>query len=405
MTTAAQMINMQGVDIPASSVNPTAFYANTRRKRFNEASISSFAGFGFSNSFTIKQSGIIAALDVHVTAQLVVTLGGGTLATTQRWPYDLVKRFVLSANGTTNLVSCSGAKLAAYRFINQPALNDRGVTRGVTGASPGTQVNQGTLSLASENWGVGSGVTAIAGGTYDVELYYRIPLAQDLVKLLGAVFGQTQATSLNVEIDWANNSQLFIATGAATAVFSSCSVVCEGVVFSIPYGPDGNIVIPNLSAYHKYIQYNDPAVGGGQYESNLVGQGVGQLLNRIVAQLWNGAGQASAPVVISSANLGQIGWQYGGDQNPELYGSNSVLSTAHMLRFWNEELYSTDLGLQGFMCLDFASQWLARDAVDESTATNLAFTITPIVSLTNQVLEVVQETISAGSGMRGSVGT
>jgi hypothetical protein len=399
---SSPIVNMQGVDVPASSIDPAAFYANTRRKRFNEASISNFAGFGYSNQFTIKQSGIIAALDVHVSAQLVVTLGGGTVATTSRWPYDLVKRFVLSANGTTNLVTCSGAKLAAYRFISEPNLNDRGVSRGMGGASPGTATNQGTLSLANESWGVGQNVTAIAGGTYDVELYYRIPLAQDLIKLLGAVFGQTQATSLNVEIDWANNSTLFTTTGAATAVFSSCSVVCEGVVFSIPYGPNGQIVIPNLSAYHKYIQYNDFAVGAGQYLSNLVGQGVGQLLNRVVFQLWNGA--TSAPVPITSANFGQIGWQYGGDQNPEIYGSNAQ-GTAHMLGFWNEQLYSTDLALQGFGCLDFASQWLARDAVDESTATNLALLLTPLVSIVSPALEVVQETISAGSGMYGSVGS
>ena len=403
MATSSPTVNMQGVDVPASSIDPTAFYANTRRKRFNEASIANFAGLGFNNQFTIKQSGIIAALDVHISASLVITLNGGTAATTARWPYDLVGRFVLSANGTTNLVTCSGAKLAAYRFISEPSLNDRGVTRGVGGASPGTQVDQGTLSLASESWGVGSNVSAIAGGTYDVELYYRIPLAQDLIKLLGAVFGQTQATSLNVEIDWAQSSALFVLTGGATAVFSSLSVVCEGVVFSIPYGPDGNIVIPNLSAYHKYIQYNDFSVGVGQYLSNLVGQGVGQLLNRIVFQLWNG-GAPQTPVVITSANFGQIGWQYGGDQNPEIYGGNA-LGSSHMLRFWDEQLYSTDLGASGFGCLDFASQWLARDAVDESTATNLALLLTPIASLTTPKLEVVQETISAGSGMYGSVGT
>jgi hypothetical protein len=122
-----------------------------------------------------------------------------------------------------------------------------------------------------------------------------------------------------------------------------------------------------------------------------------------VFQLWNG-GAPQTPVVITSANFGQIGWQYGGDQNPEIYGGNA-LGSSHMLRFWDEQLYSTDLGASGFGCLDFASQWLARDAVDESTATNLALLLTPIASLTTPKLEVVQETISAGSGMYGSVGT
>jgi hypothetical protein len=393
---------MQGIDVPSTSVDANTFFANTRRKRFSEKSISQFAGLGQSDQFTIKQSGIIAALDIHFTASVVVALNSGTVATTSRWPYDLLKKVILSANGTTNLVSCSGAKLAAYRFIQEPNLNDRGIAQGIGGASPGAVTNQGTLSLNSESWGLGQNVTAIPAGTYDVELYFRVPLAADLVKLLGAVFGQTQATSLNVELDYETQGNLFTTTGSPTITFNNASVLCEGIVFSIPYGPDGNIVIPNLSAYHKFIQYNDFAVGAGAYGSTLVGQGVGQLLERVIWQLWNGS--PSAPVPITSANFGQLGWQYGGDQTPETYNSNGV-QKGHMLRFWMEDLYSTDLGAAGFASLDFASQWLMRDAVDESTATNLQALITPLVAITSPRLEVVQETISAGSGMYGSSGT
>ena len=394
----APTTNMQGIDVPTSSVNAAAFFANTRRKRFQEKSISSFAGLGASDQFTIIQSGIIAALDLHVSAKITATVAGAT-STTSRWPYDLIKKVILTANGTTNLVSCSGAKLAAYRFMSNPGLTDRGVPQQVGGAS----VTQGTLSLASESWGLGQD-SDIVSGSYDIELYFRIPLAADLVKLLGAVFGQTQATSLNVEIDWANASDLFVIGGEDTVVVESLGVLCEGIVFSIPYGPDGQIVIPNLSAYHKYIEYLDFAVGTGLYGSTLVGQGVGQLLNRILFRLWSDG----APVEISAANFGLIGWQYGGDQIPEGYnasGEGYDTLTGHMLRFWNEELYGTDLGFEGFGCLDFASQWLARDSVDESTATNLQLLVTPSNSLTTPVLEVVQETISAGSGMYGSSGT
>jgi|GEM_PF-1100528 len=397
-------INMQGVDIPSTSVDPKTFYSNTRRKRFNEKSISTFAGFGNSDQFTIKQSGIIAALDIHVSGSLTVALPTGTVASTDRWPYDFLKRVILTANGTTNLISCSGAKLAAYRMAAQSDLSDRGVSRGMGGASPGTATQQGTLSLASESWGVGQGVSAIPAASYDVELYFRVPLAFDLVKLLGAVFGQTQATSLNVELDYETVANLFTITGTATVAFTTCSIVCEGVVFSIPYGPDGNIVIPNLQAYHKFIQYNDFAIGAGLYGSTLVGQGVGQLLQRVFFQLWNGATPVYVP--ITSVNFGLLGWQYGGDQQPEAWGSNfpAGAGLAHMLRFWQEQLYDSDLGAQGFGVLDFASQWLARDAVDESTATNLQLMVTPTVALVSPRLEVVQETISAGSGMYGSAG-
>jgi hypothetical protein len=400
---SAPTINLQGVDVPTTSVDPTTFYKNTRRKRFNEKSISTFQGLGNSDAFTVKQSGIIAALDIHISGQLTITLGGGTAATTPRWPYDLVKKLILTANGTTNLISCSGAKLAAYRFIANPGLNDRGVPRGITGASPGTTAYQGSLSLASESWGVGQAVTGIAGGNYDVELYFRVPLAFDLVKLLGAVFGQTQATSLNVEIDWNLLANLFTLTGAATAVFTTLSVVSEGVVFSIPYGPDGNIVVPNLSAFHKLIEYPDFAVGAGAYGSTLVGQGVGQLLQRILFRLWSGAPSNYVP--ITSANFGSIGWMYGGDQTPENFGANNPAGggASHMLRMWDESLYATDIGAQGFGCLDFGSHWLARDSVDESTATNLQLMVSP-ATVTSPVLEVVQETISAGTGALSPAG-
>ena len=400
----APTVNLQGVEVPATSVDAKTFYANTRRKRFNEKTVSTFAGFGSSDQFTIKQSGIIAALDIHISGSLTVTPSTGSVASTPRWPYDFLKRVVISANGTTNITSCSGAKLAAYRFVANPNLNDRGVSRGIGGASPGTATTQGTESLASESWGVGSNVSAIPLASYDVELYYRIPLAFDEVKLLGAVFGQTQATSLNVELDYANLAQLFTIVAPGSVSFTTCSIVCEGVVFSIPYGPDGNIVVPNLSAYHKFIQYNDYSVGSGLYGSTLVGQGVGQLLQRVFFQLWNGS--TSAPVPITSVNYGQIGWMYGGDQTPEMYGANAPAGGggSHMLRFWEEQLYSTDLGALGFGVLDFASQWLLRDAVDESTATNLQLMVTPNPALASPVLEVVQETLSAGTGMYGSAG-
>ena len=129
-------------------------------------------------------------------------------------------------------------------------------------------------------------------------------------------------------------------------------------------------------------------------------------MNRVLFRLWNGSTpNANVPVPIEAANYGLIGWQYGGDQFPEAYGAAGS-GVGHMLRNWDEELYGSDIGAQGVGCLDFASQWLTRDSVDESTATNLQLIVTPLVDLgAAKVLEVVQETISAGSGMYGSSGT
>ncbi len=388
--TSADQISVQGVQIPKSSIDPAGFYKGTSRQRFLEKSISSFAGFGATDSFTIKQAGIIAAIDINVVGTIIVTLGGGTCATTARWPHDLIKAIRFSANGVNNIVNCSGGKLQVHRFMETGDISDKGVPQGVTGASPGTATYGGTLSLQSENWGMGSQVTAVPGGTYNVDLTYRLPVAFDLVKLLGAVFAQTSATSLDIGIDWNTTAGLFTLTGAATAV-PSFAVYTEGIVFSIPRNSNGDPIIPNLQAFHSLVQYNDFSVGQGAYESTLMGTGVGKRLLRAYWQLWNGAAPQT-PVVLNATNFGQCGWRFGGNETPEAW------QTGGTLRKWTERLYNVDVGaVFGFGVMDFASQWAMRDSIDEATATNLRLLVTPAGALTTPVLEVVQETLMSGS--------
>jgi hypothetical protein len=392
-TTAAppQTLTMQGIAVPASSVNPAEFFRRTRRLRFKNTTASSIQGFGNTDSFTLRQTGIIAALSVKVFGTLTVTLGGGTCASTARWPYDLIKRLRVSANGQSNLVNASGAKLRAREFMAVGDLNDRGVPQGIGGASPGTTTYQGTQSMASESWGVGQNVTAIPGAptNYDVELHYVVPLAWDQVKLLGAIFAQTASTQLEIDIDWAPTSDLFVFTGAA-AVSQTFSVYIEPIAFSIPE-VNGQIVVPDLSVFHSLIQSNDFTAGSNvESEINLQGQGVGRQLMRVYWQLWNGAAP-QVPLALTAANFpGNLGWRYGGNDTPEVYADGRVL------RMSNEKLFSVDFGAQGFGVFDFASQWAFRDSVDEGTATNLRLVLNA-ASLTSPRLEIVQETIFAGA--------
>ncbi len=388
--TSADQISVQGIQIPQSSIDPAGFYKGTSRQRFLEKSVAQFAGLGFTDSFTIKQAGIIGAIDINVVGTFVVTLNAGTVATTARWPYDLIKAIRFSANGVNNIINCSGLKLAVHRFMETGDISDKGVTEGIGGASPGTQISVGNLALGSESWGMGSNVTAVPGGTYAVDLTFRLPVAFDLVKLLGGVFAQTSATSLDIGIDWAPQSALFVTTGAPTIV-PSLSVYTEGIVFSIPRNANGDPIIPNLQAFHSLVQYNDFAIGQGAYESTLMGTGVGKRLLRAFWQVWNGAAPQT-PLVLNETNFGQCGWRFGGNETPEAW------QTGRTLRMWQERLYNTDIGaIWGFGSMDFASQWAMRDSIDEATATNLRLLISPAVSLTTPVLEVVQETLFSGA--------
>jgi hypothetical protein len=126
-TPTPQTLTMQGIAVPASSVNPAEFFRRTRRLRFKNTTAAAIQGFGNTDSFTLRQTGIIAALSVKVFGTLTVALAGGTCASTARWPYDLIKRLRVSANGQSNLVNASGEKLRAREFMAVGDLTDRGV--------------------------------------------------------------------------------------------------------------------------------------------------------------------------------------------------------------------------------------------------------------------------------------
>jgi hypothetical protein len=393
-TTPTQV--MQGIEVPASSVNPDEFFRQTRRLTIPEKSLAAFAGLGFTDTVSILQTGIISGLMIQFSGQVVVTLGGGTCATTGRWPYDLPRAIRFSANGQSNLINCHGSPLKAREVMARGDLTDRGVIRGVGGASPGTQVQQSTLSLSSENWGLGQNVTAIAGAptTYPFELEWYVPVAFDDLTLTGAIFAQTSATDLVLAIDWAPSTDLFLLTGAATAVVTG-SVNIFATLYTIPAGPNGDIIVPDLSTFHSLIESRQSVIANGDNEVRLAGQGVGKQLLRLYGRTFNQAvANNPVPLPVNSTNYGNLLWRFGGNDTPEVW-SNGF---AHNHRV--EKLFDCDLGtLAGYWCHDFASENAFRDSVDEGTATELRWlaNIPNGVALTNPFAEYVQETLSIGS--------
>jgi hypothetical protein len=170
-------LTFQGIVVPGSSLNPQAFFAGTRRQYVLQKTLGAWQGFGNTDVVDTLRSGILSGYYVKMSGSLVITLAGGTCATTARWPYYLLRAARFQANGQSNLVNADGWSLRTREFMSDPEINDRGIAQGIGGASPGTSRTQGTLAMASENWGVGSNVTAIPAGTYDVELAFYVPVA------------------------------------------------------------------------------------------------------------------------------------------------------------------------------------------------------------------------------------
>lgn len=379
---------MQGIAVPAESVRPPEFFARTRRRTFNEGS-QTWNGFGGQNTWELKKSDIIAAAIIRFQGSLTITPGTGSVATTARWPYDMLKAVRFTANGASNVINASGLKLKLREMQKRDNCNDRGIVN----TFGGTSYNQGTLASASESWGVGSNTSALGAGTSNVDLYWVVPIAEDEVDLSGAIFAATSSTDLTIQVDMETAANLFSLTGNG-AVTLTGNIQCTTVKYSIPIGSDGQIVVPDLSLFHSYIQSRTTQLGTGGNEVRLIGQGAGKTLLRTSFQVWNGA--TPAPLAMNATNFGEIAWRYGSNETPDDYLDGDVL------RHINERIYNSDIGgIWGFGAIDFAAENAFRDAVDMGTTSDLRLLVTLQngVTLSNAAIEYVQETIfQAGAG-------
>ncbi len=385
-------VALQGILVPQSSINPQQFFERTRRLRTRQDSFA-ISSFGGTYNKSLLQTGIISGLWLKFAGTVTVTLAAGTCASTMRWPYGLVKNARFSANGQSNLINTGGWSLKAREMMQRGDLNDRGVSRGIGGASPGTATTQGTLSLNNESWGIGQNVTAIAGAptAYPVKLAWFLPVAMDKVTLTGAIFAQTSSTDLSLNVDFAPTTELFTLTGAATVAIAG-TFTLEAELATIPMAPDGGIVVPDLSVFHSIITTRFASPSNGMNEIRLSGQGVGRSLQRLWFQTFNGA--TPAPLAVNATNYVNVGWRYGGNDTPEVWQDGESLA------YWDEDLFSVDFATsQGFAVLDWASEYAYRDAIDEGAATELRLLaeIASGVALTSPFIEYTQETLFAGT--------
>lgn len=380
---------LQGVETPNVSVDPDSFFKFTRRLRYPMRGLTAIAGFGSTDSTQLRQTGVVSKLLVRVTGNLV---WGGTItgsSTSWLWPYDLVRAFRVSANGQSNLINVPGSACKVINVMTNPAYVDGGVKHTI-GSTTGVQI--GTMALAAEDWGtsstnqMGPNASVPAAGTYTVDVVYEIPISFDDKTLVGAIYAQTSATQLTLDIDWETQSNLFT-VGASATLAENLKFSVIGEVFSIPQ-VGGRFVLPDLSAFHSLIAFQQQGLGQGDNEIILPGTGVGRQLMRLVGQVWTGS--ATAPLAVNATNFGQIAWRYGGNDTPEMLPSGADL------RYINALDYGVDVGANwGYFAHDFATRWAFRDSVDEGATTDLRLVVNLVSAPTSGVAKVIQETLFA----------
>jgi hypothetical protein len=386
LTPSAPLI--QGVESPNVVVNPDAFYAATRRMRYQMQPSKAIAGLGSTDPTQLRQTGIVAGLEIRVSG--TITFGGTITSTVMSydWPFNLIRNLRLSANGQSNLVQARGLTLRTLEFVTNPKIDDTGIAA----TFGGTAVTNGSLKMPMDDWGTSGvnslspGSTVAATGAYTVDLTFYVPVAADPITLIGAVYAQSSATNLNCEIDWNTQANLLTLGGAAT-VTSSLNFSITGRVYSIPL-VGGQFVVPDLSQFHQIVDNRAGGLASGTNEPLLSGTGVGRRLMRLAFQVYSGA--TPAPLAMNATNFSTVGWAYGGSDVPESYPNGQLL------RADNYRLCGVDVGgLWGWGWWDFASQFALRDMVDQGQTADLRAQIGLVSSPTSGFAQVVQEVLFA----------
>jgi hypothetical protein len=360
----AQVGFIQGVQTPNTQVNPQAFAAYTRRMRFSALGSTAISP-GSSTQVQLKKTGVVSALEVRVSGNVVVSGTIGTTTASYEWPRNILKGVKLSVNGQSTLIDARGLDINLAEYLSDRDINDRGVSQRYGNA---TAVQQGTLSQSHEDWGatgaasnyIAPGLNVAATGTYPIDLTYVIPIALNQANLIGSIFGQSQATNINAEFIWgqavtAGVAELFSAIGASAAIsLAGVNFDVTAVAYSIPV-VNGTTVVPDLSMLHGLNHWQMPVSTSGETEYLLPGTGAGRSLCRVFYQVLN----AGVPYAHTSTNITTCAYKYGANDVPE------TLVNGSKLRAINERAYSTDIGKNwGFGCWDYINQYAARDIVD-----------------------------------------
>lgn len=377
-TPQVQPVAMQGIAIPAAIVDKAGFFARTRRHTQQERKIAFTLGTSTQDIIPLRRSDILSEITLRITGNLTITPGTGTVASTAEWPYNLLKSIKFSANGASSLIAARGWTLKAREMAKDEGLTDRGVTQTIGGVSR----SNGTLSLASESWGVGSNTPSLGAVTnVPVDLTITIPVAEDGFDLSGAIFLQTSSAELTVELNWASLSDLFTTTGNGTASFSG-NLALITTKFEIPTS-NGAIVVPDLSMFHSLVETSTIALAQGENEAVVVGQGPGKYVLRVIYQHYS----SGSPLPMTAANFGLQAWRYGTAETPDQFPDGSAM------RFALERQYNADLGgLLGYGVHEFAKAGF-RDLVDMGTTADLRLVTNVLSAPTNPRLWYAVESV------------
>lgn len=342
-------------------IDPGGFAALTSKNVVTPRTVNHPEPGGFFN-VQLPPDGILSKLLIHFRGTITVATAAATSG--PRFPYGLLGNFQLGVNGQNDLWYCDGLDLHGLRFTRYPSYDE------AVDQYPGS---------------VGGG-DSIAVGTYDVHLTWEVPIAMDDTSLIGSLYAQSAATSIQARLATALNAQLFSANPGNVTIDGQWSV--STTWFDIPVGEDGRLIIPDLSVLHGFNAVDYPFASTGEARVELV-RNAGQLSRLFVAVQSSDANRLSAlPAAAATKEITDLRLEYGGNRRPYVFNPASTLLAI------NNQHYGAPVPYDRLV-LDFVKENPARDRVLLQGVTE--FSVVPTVgagvTVTNGKVRVVQETL------------
>lgn len=313
-------------------IDPVEFAIRTSKNRKSNPPVA-HPGFSSTWSQRIDAVGIVAK--VFIMFEGTTTGVGGAATATRGFPWMLLRRLRLSANGINNLFACDGLDLRALMRIRRPFWQDR--------------TSQFVL-----NTGIGN--------VQPLRLVWEVPIAYD-ESLVGAVFAQTEETYLNIEIDTCVATDIY-ASNTPTVSAANWRVLVE--FFSIPIVDSKagrKLVLPDITQLHGIVSRDDALTAAGDHVAPLTRTG-GILLRTM--QRGDNAAPNFGNLDIE-ADVDSHFFRYGGNVVPINYTPSELIMWQNQLDYGDQILPAADVVAAGtppeYMVDDFVKASAVRDAV------------------------------------------
>jgi hypothetical protein len=322
--------------------NPELFAQLTERQAMPQTS-QAFKGLGKSQRLVIEKVGVISKIRLLVTLTFTPKEEEKTILN-PGFPWKILREVALQANGVTGVIQCGGPVLQQRRMR---------IFRNPVTAVAKVLSAAGTPTI---------GTTKLKKEEFKVKMIVEIPIAHDMLSLIGSLLAQNEETQLSVLLNWASEEEIL--HGGAIEKLEG-EVEWLTTVFSIGstvVGKQEVTVLPDLSAFHGLIQNETPLTGTGNRNAELI-RTAGQLLC-YTASVQNKAG---GEVMLEPEEWTTFKLEYGGNKDPLVF-----TPPAHLLEE-NADDYDGKLeaGKYSFLAIDFERDNAARDMIIPESLTEL----------------------------------